>query len=100
MAKLNSGLTEVKNGQVQLNTMLNKLGSSVPQLKDALSKSGNGLSEISSGLSKTNNYMYQLNNSNEFFAPKEFFSNSSIKEAMDMYMSKDRKITKNDSCFR
>ncbi|WP_234121561.1 MMPL family transporter [Clostridium hydrogenum] len=94
MAKLNSGLTEVKNGQVQLNTMLNKLGSSVPQLKDALSKSGNGLSEISSGLSKTNNYMYQLNNSNEFFAPKEFFSNSSIKEAMDMYMSKDRKITK------
>ncbi|KOF56513.1 X-X-X-Leu-X-X-Gly heptad repeat-containing protein [Clostridium sp. DMHC 10] len=94
MAKLNSGLDQVKAGQTQLNSMLNKLGSSVPQLKDALNKSSNGLSQISNGLSKTNNYMQELNNSNDFFAPKETFSNASIKEALDMYMNKSRTITK------
>lgn len=94
MGKLNSGLSQVKAGQIQLNSMLNKLSSSVPELKDALNKSGNGLSQISDGLSKTNNYMEELNNSKDFFAPKETFSNASIKEALDMYMNKNRTITK------
>lgn len=94
MDKLNSGLSQVKAGQIQLNSMLNKLSSSVPELKDALNKSGNGLSQISDGLSKTNNYMEQLNNSEDFFAPKETFNNASIKEALDMYMNKSRAITK------
>lgn len=94
MAKLNSGLDQVKAGQTQLNSMLNKLGSSVPELKDALNKSSSGLSQISSGLSKTNNYMQELNDSKDFFAPKETFSNASIKEALDMYMNKSRTITK------
>jgi RND superfamily putative drug exporter len=94
MAKLNSGLGQVKDGQVKLNTMLTKLSSSVPELKDALNKSGNGLSQVSDGLTKTNDYMQELNDSKNFFAPKEVFSNASMKEALDMYMNKNRTITK------
>lgn len=94
MAKLNSGLGQVKDGQIKLNGMLTKLSSSVPELKDALNKSGNGLTQVSDGLTKTNDYMYQLNNSTSFFAPKEAFSNDSMKDSLDIYMNKKRTTTK------
>jgi RND superfamily putative drug exporter len=94
MSKLNAGLDQVKTGQTKLNSMLGTLGSSIPQLKDALSKSSNGLNSVSGGLEKTNDYLEQLNESKDFFAPKEMLSNDSIKQSLDMYMTKDRKIVK------
>ncbi|PJI09558.1 MULTISPECIES: MMPL family transporter [Clostridium] len=94
MAKLNSGLGQVKAGQIELNSKLNTLSSSVPKLKDALNEGSNGLSAVSNGLTQVNGYMYQLSGSKDFFAPQETFSNASMKQAFDMYMSKDKKTTK------
>lgn len=94
MSKLNSGLTQIKNGQEQLNSSLTKLSASMPALKNALTQSSSGLSAVSDGLSKTNSYLAQLGSSDSFFVPDDVLNSSSISQALDAYMTKDRKITK------
>ncbi|MDD3223557.1 MAG: MMPL family transporter [Clostridium sp.] len=94
MPKLTSGIDQVRKGQITLNDSLTKFASNMPALKDALNKSGNGLTQVSDGLSQTNAYLKQLNDSSTFFMPDEALNNSSMKQSINSYMSKNRKITK------
>lgn len=90
MDKVTSGLGQMKDGQQKLVDGLNGFGTFGQKLGDV----NNGLKQISDGLGLTNNFLKQLNNSKTFFIPKEALTNADFTKALDMFMSKDRTITR------
>ncbi|PQP86565.1 hypothetical protein CPT76_30070 [Paenibacillus sp. AR247] len=94
MKKLNAALGSVQSGQQQLLSGLSSLSGGMSQLKEGIDQSGNGLGDISEGLGKTNDFLTQLNSSKTFFIPREALENKDFQQAVDAFMSKDRKITK------
>lgn len=96
--KLTKGFDQVINGQNQLKSGFSGLGGQMQQLTDGLGASANGLNRISGGLNETNTFVKQLSSNNGelsgFYIPKQALETPSYTEALDNYMSKDRKITK------
>jgi RND superfamily putative drug exporter len=90
MNRVNDGLGQMKSGQQQLADGLNGFGVFGEKLSDV----NKGLKQISDGLGQTNGYLTQLNSNKTFFMPKEALTNKDFKKSFDMFMSKDRTITK------
>ncbi len=90
MEKVTNGLGEMEKGQKLLTDGLAGFSDFGTKLSDV----NDGLKQISNGLDKTNNFLTQLNSSKTFYIPKEALTDASFKKALDMYMSKDRTITK------
>ncbi|QAA34380.1 MMPL family transporter [Clostridium manihotivorum] len=84
------GLGKMKVGQQQLVEDLNGFSTFGQKLSDI----NGGLSQISDGLGKTNDFLVQLNTNKTFYIPKEALTNTDFKKALDMFISKDKKITK------
>ncbi|WP_040205311.1 MMPL family transporter [Neobacillus jeddahensis] len=89
MNSVTDGLGQMKSGQQQLADGLNGFSAFGEKLSDV----NNGLKQISDGLGQTNGYLTQLN-TKTFFMPKEALTNKDFKKSFDMFMSKDRTITK------
>lgn len=90
MSSVTDGLGQMKSGQQQLLAGLNGFSTFGKKLSDV----NTGLKDISNGLGKTNGFLTQLHTSKTFFIPKEALANKDFKKSLDMFMSKDRKITK------
>lgn len=94
MSQLKAGAAKIRSGQDTLYTSLRSMGSGLAQLKDGIGKSSSGLNAISGGINKTNDFLTQLTSTKSFYIPEEAFKTASIEKMFDMYMSKDRKLTK------
>jgi RND superfamily putative drug exporter len=94
---LQTGLTQINNGQKQLLNGLNDLQSKMGQLQSGLSASTKGLDKVSNGLKNAQNYLSGLSQSNSsetFYIPKDVWKSKSFQDALNAYMSPDRKIAK------
>jgi RND superfamily putative drug exporter len=93
---MNDGLHAITNGQRQVLAGLNDFESKMKELQQGLSQSANGLDKINNGLSTANNYLTEVTGEGSpygtFFVPKEVRNSKEFQTAMDLYMSKDRKI--------
>ncbi|MDF2989114.1 MAG: MmpL protein [Eubacterium sp.] len=94
MQKLTAGLGSISSGQAKMTEGLSTLGSSFEQLKNGLAASGDGLAQISDGIVKSNEFLSRLSSNKTINIPEEAFENSDFQKALDVYMSKDRKIVK------
>ena len=93
---LESGLTQISDGQQQLLDGLTNLSEQMKTLQSGLAESTEGLNEISTGLSDAQNYLNGLNQSSAsstLYIPQEVLDGEEFQEAMDMYMSDDRTMT-------
>lgn len=94
---LQSGLAQINNGQKQLLNGLNDLQAKMGQLQSGLSASTQGLDKVSSGLKDAQSYLNGLSQSKSsqtFFIPKNILESKSFQDALNAYMSPDRKIAK------
>jgi RND superfamily putative drug exporter len=93
---MNEGLNAITNGQRQVLAGLNDFESKMKELQKGLSQSASGLNEINNGLSTANNYLTEVTGEgtpySTFFVPKEVRNSKAFQSALDLYMSKDRKI--------
>ena len=95
--ELQSGLTKINDGQGQLLTGLKDLQEKMGQLQSGLSKSTEGLGKVSNGLGDAQKYLGELNeskSSEKFYIPKEVLGGEDFQQALNTYMSHDRKTAK------
>jgi putative drug exporter of the RND superfamily len=102
MPKLTGGLGEINNGQEQLLAGFGDLGGQLTQLTDGLDQSAKGLNQVSEGLGSAQDYLSGLtqSNSNNFYLPKEVLDSEEFEQAMNVYMSEDRKVMTLDVIFK
>ncbi|UHA72470.1 MMPL family transporter [Paenibacillus sp. 481] len=91
---LRTGLAEIHAGQKQLLSGLTELTGNMEKLQSGLSASTKGLEEVSTGLADAQSYLHGLSESKaseKFFIPQDVLESDDFKQALDMYMSPDRK---------
>ncbi|MDK8183125.1 MMPL family transporter [Paenibacillus sp. UMB4589-SE434] len=98
------GLEQLQDGQNQIGQGFTQLTGQLTQLTNGLQKSVDGLSQISGGLHSANNYLQQVGSTadNElggWFVPEEVVQNKEFKQALDLYLSADRKVMTLDVVF-
>ncbi len=99
-----SGLDNLQQGQENIKQGFSQLSNQISQLSDGLSKSSDGLKKVSDGLGDSRQYLSDLSDSNSplagFYIPDQAMKDPAFKQALDSYMSKDRKITTLDVVFK
>ncbi|MDX8290512.1 MMPL family transporter [Metabacillus indicus] len=102
MPKLSNGLGEVNSGQKQLLDGFGDLGGQLGQLTDGLNQSADGLNQVSDGIGSAQDYLTGLSKSsdqNGFYLPEEVLESKEFAQALDAYMSEDRKTMTLDVVF-
>ncbi|MEC2078659.1 MMPL family transporter, partial [Metabacillus fastidiosus] len=102
LPKLTGGLSELGNGQKQLLDGFSNLDGQMGQLTDGLTQSADGLNEVSEGLTSAQDYLAGLASTTElsgFYIPDEVLESEEFDEALNAYMSKDRKVMTMDVIF-
>ncbi len=101
LPQLSNGLDGLKNGQQQVLTGFQTMGGQINQLSDGLTKSADGLNEVSKGLNSAQNYLSDVSKQkqNGFYIPKDVLESDDFAEALDTYLSKDRKVMTMDVVF-
>ncbi|PWK16485.1 MMPL family transporter [Tumebacillus permanentifrigoris] len=99
-----SGFDNVSSGQKELQNGFAQLNGQLGQLTDGLNKSTDGLSKVSGGLQSANDYLNKLSTAPDkqmtgWYIPDEALQSADFQKALDVYMSKDRKITTFDVVF-
>ncbi|MFC7392370.1 MMPL family transporter [Scopulibacillus cellulosilyticus] len=101
---LENGASSIQQGQERLKQGFSQFDNQIGQLSSGLSNSSKGLDKVSKGLKSANDYLNELSKSNSllsgFYIPNEALKSSQFKNALDNYMSKDRKITTIDVIFK
>jgi putative drug exporter of the RND superfamily len=100
--QLSNGLAGVNDGQKQLLDGFGSLGGQLGELTDGLNQSVDGLNQVSAGLGSAQDYLSGLSQSdslNAFYLPEEVLESDDFDQAVDAYMSKDRKIMTLDVIF-
>jgi putative drug exporter of the RND superfamily len=102
MPKLTGGLSQINDGQKQLLTGFGDLGGQLSQLTDGLSQSSKGLNQVSEGLGSAQDYLSGLTESstNSFYMPKEVLESEDFTQALDVYLSENRKVMTLDVVFK
>ncbi|GAA0328187.1 MMPL family transporter [Bacillus carboniphilus] len=96
------GLGSISAGQQQLLDGFSDLGGQMSQLTDGLSQSVNGLNQVAEGLGSAQDYLTGLANYDAtptLYIPDEVLNSEEFKQALDTYMSVDRKVTTLDIVF-
>ena len=101
MPKLTTGLSSINDGQKQLLDGFSEIGGQLGQLTDGLTQSAEGLDQVSDGLGSATDYLAGLskNETNSFYIPEEVLKSDEFKDALDTYLSPDRKIMTFDVIF-
>ncbi|RDI41382.1 MMPL family transporter [Falsibacillus pallidus] len=100
--KLTNGLSGINEGQKQLLKGFTDLGGQLGQLTKGLDQSTNGLNQVSEGLGSAQGYLSGLSDTsdmNGFYLPKDVLESKDFAQAIDAYMSKDRKVMTMDVIF-
>ncbi|MFP5113233.1 MMPL family transporter [Bacillaceae bacterium C204] len=95
------GLSGLNNGQKQLLTGFQDMGSQITQLSDGLTQSADGLNQVSDGLNSAQDYLSEVSKQqqNGFYIPQDVLDSKDFEQALDAYMSKDRKVMTIDVIF-
>jgi putative drug exporter of the RND superfamily len=102
LPKLTNGLAGISDGQKQLLDGFGSLGGQLSQLTEGLDQSADGLIQVSTGLASAQEYLAGLSSTDEmngFYLPAEVLESEEFEQALDVYMSKDRKIMTMDIIF-
>ncbi len=97
MSKLEDGSIRLARGQQQMLDGIARLPGQSEKLTTGLSDARKGLSDISAGLKDADDYVERLGKSKTartFFIPEDQLHSQEFEKAINMYMSKDRNITK------
>ncbi|RLQ96633.1 MMPL family transporter [Falsibacillus albus] len=103
MPKFSNGLAGINDGQKQLLSAFEGLDSQLSQLTDGLDQSVDGLNQVSEGIGSAQGYLSGLSGSssmNGFYLPPEVLKSKDFAQAIDAYMSKDRKVMTMDVIFK
>lgn len=97
--ELTNGLDQIATGQQQLQAGFAELSGQLGQLTNGLDQSVNGLSQVTGGLKSAKSFLGELSGASNkqlsgWHVPAEALQNPDFKQAIDAYMSKDRKIVK------
>lgn len=101
MPKLTNGLSSINEGQKQLLDGFSDIGGQLGQLTEGLTQSAEGLDQVSDGLGSATDYLSGLskNETNSFYIPEEVLKSDEFKDALDTYLSPNRKIMTFDVIF-
>ncbi|MQR95002.1 MMPL family transporter [Fictibacillus phosphorivorans] len=100
--KLTNGLNGINNGQQELLKGFEDLGGQFSQLTTGLDQSADGLNQVSDGLGSAQNYLNNLAETKDksaFYMPEEVLQSKDFEQALDAYLSKDRKTMTMDVVF-
>jgi putative drug exporter of the RND superfamily len=100
--KLTNGLAGITDGQQKLLNGFDGLGDQLNQLTTGLGESSKGLNRVSKGLDSAQEYLAGVSDSsdmNGFYLPDQVLESKEFNEAMNAYMSKDRKVMTLDVVF-
>ncbi|ANC78414.1 hypothetical protein ABE65_017060 [Fictibacillus phosphorivorans] len=100
--KLTNGLNGINNGQQKLLKGFEDLGGQFSQLTTGLDQSADGLNQVSDGLGSAQNYLNNLAETKDksaFYMPEEVLQSKDFEQALDAYLSKDRKTMTMDVVF-
>jgi RND superfamily putative drug exporter len=103
MPKLTDGITQLNSGQKQLLNGFGSLTGQISELTGGLNKSVDGLNQVSDGLGSAQDYLSGLSGSqtaDAFYLPKEVLESKDFEQALDAYMSDDRKVMTMDVVFK
>ncbi|MCL6573349.1 MAG: MMPL family transporter, partial [Bacillus sp. (in: Bacteria)] len=101
LPQFTDGLTGITEGQQQVLTGFQDLGGQITQLSDGLTQSAGGLNQVSGGLVSAQDYLAGVNKQkqNGFYIPQDVLDSKDFEQALDAYMSKDRKVMTMDVIF-
>lgn len=101
LPQLSSGLNGLNDGQKQILTGFKEMGGQINQLSDGLTQSANGLNEVSIGLDSAQEYLAGVSEieQNGFYIPQDVLDSQDFEQALDAYMSKNRKVMTIDVVF-
>ncbi|QCJ42264.1 MMPL family transporter [Bacillus sp. S3] len=99
--KFSSGLNDLKNGQQQILTGFQDMSGQITQLSDGLSQSADGLNQVSDGLNSAQDYLKEVSTQkqNGFYIPQDVLDSKDFEQALNTYLSKDRKVMTIDVVF-
>ncbi|MBM7645710.1 RND superfamily putative drug exporter [Scopulibacillus daqui] len=101
---LENGASSIQQGQEKLKEGFSQFNGQIGQLSSGLNNSAKGLDKVSKGLQSANDFLNELSASNSslsgFYIPDQALKSNQFKNALDTYMSKDRKITTIDVIFK
>ncbi|UWG99094.1 MMPL family transporter [Dehalobacter sp. DCM] len=91
MQTMSDALKKVTEGQAALSGGLTTMGEALTQLKGGIGTSRDGLNQISQGLDRANSFLGEISSVKSFYVPSDALTSSDIQNALDAFMSKDRK---------
>ncbi|RDU38786.1 MMPL family transporter [Neobacillus piezotolerans] len=100
-SKLTGGLDSINDGQLQLLNGFKQLDGQMGELSDGLGKGADGLNEVAKGLEQAQSYLGDVSKQkqNGFYVPEEALASGEFDQALDAYMSPDRKVMTMDVVF-
>ncbi|TXC91290.1 MMPL family transporter [Metabacillus litoralis] len=93
--QLTNGLSGVTEGQKQLLDGFGDLDGQMSQLTNGLADSVDGLNQVSEGLGSAQDYLADLSKTSDsagFYLPEEVLESADFAQALDGYLSDDRKV--------
>ena len=101
LPQFTGGLSGINDGQKQLLTGFQDMGSQMTQLSNGLTQSADGLNKVSDGLDTAQDYLSEVSNQkqNGFYIPQDVLDSKDFEQALDAYLSKDRKVMTIDVIF-
>jgi putative drug exporter of the RND superfamily len=99
--KFTSGLSKLNEGQTDILSGFKEMGGQISQLADGLTQSTDGLTEVSNGLNSAQEYLANVSKQeqNGFYIPQDVLDSKDFEQALDAYMSNDRKVMTIDVVF-
>ncbi|PLR99097.1 MMPL family transporter [Bacillus sp. T33-2] len=100
--RLEDGLAGINGGQQQLLTGFGQLGGQLNQLTGGLNESAKGLGQVSDGIGAAQDYLSGLSGTKSaggFYLPEDVLESKDFEQALDVYMSDDRKTMTMDVIF-
>ncbi|MBH0159370.1 MMPL family transporter [Fictibacillus sp. 26RED30] len=100
--KLTNGLNGINKGQQELLKGFEDLGGQFSQLTTGLDQSADGLNQVSDGLGSAQDYLNNLAETKDksaFYMPEEVLESEDFEQALDAYLSEDRKTMTMDVVF-
>ncbi|MFK9090403.1 MMPL family transporter [Bacillus salipaludis] len=101
LPQVSGGLDKLKGGQQQFLTGMQTMGGQITQLSDGLTQSVDGLNQVSNGLNSAQDYLKDVSKQkqNGFYIPQDVLDSKDFEQALNAYMSKDRKVMTIDVVF-
>lgn len=104
LPQVTSGFDQLTTGQRELQNGFAQLNGQLGQLTDGLNKSADGLSQVTNGLDSANEFLAELSSKPDkeltgWNLPEEALKNEEYQQALDAYLSADRKMATFDVVF-